>query len=112
MLAALISQSVWVFFAISPSGHIEAGCSVKNGIFLSVLSGWREAGLCNRDFYFFPPYYRPTRPKRGSNLRVSRIDRAESMVPEMLRGDLVRTCEPNGSYVASLQSHRLHAAGE
>lgn len=51
MLAALISQ---FFFPVSLSGHIEAGCSVKNRIFLSVLSGWQEAGLCNHDFFFFP----------------------------------------------------------
>lgn len=96
MLAALISQCVCVFFPFSPSGHIEAGCGVKNGIFLSVLSGWQEAELRNHEPPPSPAVDQPS-PKRGSNLRVSRIDRAQSMVPEMLRGALVGTCKPNSS---------------
>lgn len=48
MLAVLIG----LFFSISLSGHIEAGCSVKNGIFFFLRSEWVVGGgvmYLNRD---------------------------------------------------------------
>lgn len=85
---------------------------MKNGIFLSVLSGWQEAGLRNRDFFSSPTAPDQPGPNVGLIASVCQIDRAEPTVLEMPRGTSVGTCEPSVNRAASLHMNWFYRGGE